>query len=120
MGYPLRPPERSCTFTAKWAHGGLNCMDLQHTFEQLPVGVGHSDRAGRILKFNATFCTMLGFEAEELTGKMISSPGCLCLGATIPGSMLTRAYFHHQPSPVCTPGLYQSYNESLTCERASL
>jgi PAS domain S-box-containing protein len=44
-------------------------MDLEATFEQLPVGVAHSDRAGRILRFNATFCRLLGFEAEELSGK---------------------------------------------------
>jgi PAS domain S-box-containing protein len=46
-----------------------NGMDLEATFEQLPVGVAHSDRAGRILRFNTTFCTMLGFKPEELTGK---------------------------------------------------
>ncbi len=44
-------------------------MDLEATFEQLPVGVAHSDRAGRILKFNAAFCRMLGFEPEDLSGK---------------------------------------------------
>ncbi len=44
-------------------------MDLEATLEQLPVGVAHSDRAGRILRFNGAFCRMLGFEPEELAGK---------------------------------------------------
>lgn len=47
-------------------------MDLEATFEQLPVGVAHSDCAGRIPRFNTTFCTMLGFTPEELTAKTFS------------------------------------------------
>jgi PAS domain S-box-containing protein len=47
-------------------------MDLEATFEQLPVGVAHSDRAGHILKFNAAFCRMLGFEPADLSRKTIA------------------------------------------------
>lgn len=44
-------------------------MDLQATFDQLPVGIAHSDQGGHILGFNTTFCTMLGFQATELADK---------------------------------------------------
>ncbi|MHB8721815.1 MAG: PAS domain S-box protein [Steroidobacteraceae bacterium] len=39
------------------------------TIEQLPIGIAHTDIEDRITLFNTAFCSMLGFGAEELTGK---------------------------------------------------
>jgi PAS domain S-box-containing protein len=39
------------------------------TIEQLPIGIAHADIDDRITRFNTPFCNMLGFSAEELTGK---------------------------------------------------
>jgi PAS domain S-box-containing protein len=42
------------------------------TMEQLPVGIAHANTDDRIAWANSTFCSMLGFSAEELTGKLFA------------------------------------------------
>lgn len=42
-----------------------------NTFHQAPLGVAFADRDGKILRFNAAFCTLLGFTREEFAGKSI-------------------------------------------------
>jgi PAS domain S-box-containing protein len=42
------------------------------TFDQAPIGIAYSDRDGRFLRCNASFCALLGFAAEELTQRTIA------------------------------------------------
>ncbi len=42
---------------------------LRNTFDQAPIGIAYSDRNGGLLRFNAAFCTLLGFTADELAAK---------------------------------------------------
>jgi len=44
---------------------------FRNTFDQAPIGIAHADRRGRLLRYNQAFCTMLGFDPEELTNKTI-------------------------------------------------
>ncbi len=42
------------------------------TFENAAVGIAHEDLAGRFLRFNETFCAILGYPPTELVGKTLS------------------------------------------------
>jgi PAS domain S-box-containing protein len=42
------------------------------TFENAAVGIAHEDLAGRFLRFNERFCTILGYTPTELVGKNLS------------------------------------------------
>jgi PAS domain S-box-containing protein len=42
-----------------------------NTFDQAPLGIVYTDRSGRLLRFNPAFCTMLGFEADELANRAL-------------------------------------------------
>jgi PAS domain S-box-containing protein len=44
---------------------------FRNTFDQAPIGIAHADRRGRLLRYNQAFCTMLGFDPEELANKTI-------------------------------------------------
>jgi PAS domain S-box-containing protein len=39
---------------------------FRNTFNQAPLGIVYADRSGKFLRFNAAFCTMLGFDPGEL------------------------------------------------------
>jgi len=41
------------------------------TFENAAVGIAHEALAGHFLRFNKTFCGILGYSPEELTGKTL-------------------------------------------------
>jgi PAS domain S-box-containing protein len=43
----------------------------RNTFDQAPIGIAYADRDGKFLRFNDAFCTLLGFNASEFTGKSI-------------------------------------------------
>jgi len=40
-----------------------------NTFDQAPIGIAYSDRNGALLRFNAAFCTLLGFAPDDLAAK---------------------------------------------------
>jgi PAS domain S-box-containing protein len=42
---------------------------FKETIERLPIGIAHADSQYRACWFNSAFCLMLGYPAEELTGK---------------------------------------------------
>jgi PAS domain S-box-containing protein len=44
---------------------------FRNTFDQAPIGIAYSDRNGALLRFNAAFCTLLGFAADELAAKSV-------------------------------------------------
>ena len=44
---------------------------FRNTFDQAPIGIAYSDRNGALLRFNAAFCTLLGFTPDELAAKSI-------------------------------------------------
>jgi len=37
-----------------------------HTFEQAPIGIVYTDRKGRLLRANQSFCDLLGFNTREI------------------------------------------------------
>src|SRR5579863_10447826 len=37
-----------------------------HTFEQAPIGIVYTDRNGRVLRANQSFCNLLGFNTREI------------------------------------------------------
>src|SRR3984885_11088416 len=37
-----------------------------HTFEQAPIGIVYTDRKGRVLRANQSFCDLLGFNTREI------------------------------------------------------
>ncbi len=45
---------------------------FRSTFENVAVGIAHEDLAGRFLRFNETFCVILGYPRTELIGKTFS------------------------------------------------
>ena len=42
---------------------------FRNTFDQAPIGIAYSDRNGALLRFNAAFCTLLGFAPDELAAQ---------------------------------------------------
>jgi PAS domain S-box-containing protein len=38
---------------------------LHNTFDQAPIGIAYADRDGRFLRYNAAFCSLLGFTPDE-------------------------------------------------------
>ena len=53
------------------ARGDLRRVEtlFRNTFEQAPIGIAYADRNGRFVHCNPAFCTMLGFELDELENK---------------------------------------------------
>jgi PAS domain S-box-containing protein len=45
---------------------------FQNTIDQAPIGIVFTDRDGKFLRFNAAFCALLGFDANELADKSIA------------------------------------------------
>jgi PAS domain S-box-containing protein len=45
---------------------------FRYTFDQAPIGVAYADRRGKFLRFNPSFCKMLGFDIAELGSKTIA------------------------------------------------
>lgn len=39
---------------------------FRNTFDQAPLGIVYADRDGKFLRFNEAFCSMLGFDRDEL------------------------------------------------------
>jgi len=54
--------------------GSLQQSDAKYpdTFDQAPIGIAYSDRGGRFLRCNASFCALLGFAADELIHRSIA------------------------------------------------
>jgi diguanylate cyclase (GGDEF)-like protein/PAS domain S-box-containing protein len=50
----------------------LSTMLYGETFDQAPVGIAFTDSRGQFLRCNPSFCALLGFEAQELTGRSVS------------------------------------------------
>jgi PAS domain S-box-containing protein len=48
-------------------------MLFRNTVEDAPVGIAFADREGRYRHCNRAFCTMLGFDTEELKGESMGS-----------------------------------------------
>jgi PAS domain S-box-containing protein len=44
---------------------------FRNTFDQAPIGIAYSDRNGALVRFNAAFCALLGFTADELAAKEV-------------------------------------------------
>ena len=42
---------------------------FRNTFDQAPIGIAYSDRNGALLRFNAAFCTLLGFAPDDLAAQ---------------------------------------------------
>jgi PAS domain S-box-containing protein len=55
------------------ARGNLQRAEtlFRDTFEQAPIGIAYADRAGKFLRCNAAFCTMLGFSLGDLQSRSI-------------------------------------------------
>ncbi len=53
------------------ARGDLHNAEtlFSNTFDQAPIGVAYADRAGKFLRLNEAFCTLLGFAHSELQRK---------------------------------------------------
>ena len=45
--------------------------DLQNIYENGPLGLVHSDVEGNVLRANAVFCRMLGYNEQELVGMKV-------------------------------------------------
>ena len=45
---------------------------FRNTFDQAPIGIAHADRRGKLLRFNPSFWTMLGYQPSELADKTIA------------------------------------------------
>jgi PAS domain S-box-containing protein len=39
---------------------------FSNTFDQAPIGIAYADRSGRLLRFNHSFRTMMGFDSDDL------------------------------------------------------
>jgi PAS domain S-box-containing protein len=46
---------------------------FRNTVEDAPIGIAFADRAGRYRYCNRAFCTLLGFDSEELAGESMAS-----------------------------------------------
>jgi len=46
-------------------------MLFTNTFDQAPLAIVYADRSGKLLRFNASFCGMLGYEPDELADRAI-------------------------------------------------
>jgi PAS domain S-box-containing protein len=46
---------------------------FRNTVEDAPIGIAFADRSGRYRHCNRAFCTMLGFDTEELKGESMAS-----------------------------------------------
>jgi PAS domain S-box-containing protein len=55
------------------AGGPLTETLFRKALEDAPVGIAFADREGRYRHCNRAFCTMLGFDTEELNGKSVES-----------------------------------------------
>ena len=78
--------------------------EFSATFDQAPIGVAHTDRDHRWLRFNPKLCEITGYSAEELHGldwRAITHPDDLpaqlalerrMLGGEIPGFTIEKRY----------------------------
>jgi len=86
-GSPANPtPPASADLTGIFGPIG-NCISAQgerrsrrlsetlfrRTVEQAPVGIAYADRAGGLLHCNQAFCTLLGFDLDELENRSIAN-----------------------------------------------
>jgi PAS domain S-box-containing protein len=49
---------------------------FRNTFDQAPIGITCADRSGEFLRFNPTFCTMLGYEPVDLAHRVVGDITC--------------------------------------------
>ena len=57
------------------ARADLHNVEALHrnTFEQLPLGIVYATREGEVLSCNLAFSTMLGYDADELSGRPVQA-----------------------------------------------